>query len=106
AIEDGRARFDEVVARELETRAVELERALALARAEALSALTAEERRIGEERRRDVAERERDATAKLGDALTATQSQVEQRLAGWASDLEKLQEHLAQELQRIAQRQE
>src|SRR5438046_1852434 len=60
-IESGKASFDEVVARELELRATELERTLSFARAESLSALSAEERRISEQRRRDVAERERDA---------------------------------------------
>jgi hypothetical protein len=106
SIERGRARFDEVVSHELELRASELERTLAIARSQSLALLADEERRIIEERRRDVAERERDATAALGDALTATQQAVESRLAGWASDLEKLQERFAAELERVARRQE
>jgi hypothetical protein len=107
AIESGgRARFDAVVAQELELRATELERTLALARAESLSALAQAEREIAEKRRRDVAERERDATTRLGDALTTIQRGVDQRLADWTSDLEKLQAQVAEELQRITQRQE
>jgi hypothetical protein len=106
AIESGKTRFDAVVAHELEQRAAELERTLALARAESLSALAQTERAIAEERRRDVAERERDAGTRLGDALTAIQRSVDQRLGDWTADLEKLQAHLAEELARIGQRQE
>jgi hypothetical protein len=106
AIESGKARFDEVVGHEVELRATELERTLALARAESLSALAEAERAIAEERRRDVAERERDATTRLGESLTTIQRGVDQRLADWTSDLEKLQVQLAEELQRITQRQE
>ena len=65
---------------------------LARARADSLSALVAEERRIAEERRREVADREREATAELAEALATAQRRVEQRLATWSSDLEKLQQ--------------
>jgi len=106
AITRGKARFDEIVARELELRATELEQALALARSESLAALAEEERRIVDQRRRDVAERERDATARLGDALTATQQTVEQRLSGWSIDLDRLQERFATEVLRLASQQE
>src|SRR5215831_8983832 len=101
----GRARFDEVVAAEAEERAAELERTLARARAESLSALAADERRIAEERRRDVVERERVAGEKLAEALTAAQRDVDRRLKEWASDIDKLQAHLAAEQQRLTQRQ-
>src|SRR5262249_30064204 len=104
-IEQGRARFDEVVAAEAEERAAELERTLARARAESLSALAADERRIAEERRRDVVERERVAGEKLAEALAAAQRDVDRRLKEWASDIDKLQAHLAAEQQRLTQRQ-
>lgn len=103
-IERGKARFDEVIAEELGQRAADLERTLALARSESLSALVDEERRITEERRRDVAERERDASAKLAEKLNEAQRRVEEKLAGWGTDLEHLQESLAGELARIGQR--
>jgi hypothetical protein len=103
-LERGKAGFDEVVSREIEQRAADLERTLALARSESLSALVDEERRITEERRRDVGERERDASAKLGQALIEAQRRVEEKLAGWGTDLEQLQESLANELTRIGQR--
>src|SRR5712675_2389674 len=103
-LERAKAKFDEVVAAEIERRAADLQQALALARSESLSALVDEERRITEERRRDVAERERDASAKLAETLTQAQRRVEEKLAGWATDLEQLQESLGGELARIGQR--
>jgi hypothetical protein len=105
-IERGKAAFDEVIAREVEQRAADLERTLSIARAQSLSALADEERRIADERRRDVTERERDATTRLSDTLHGTQRGVEQRLAEWSIDLERLQMSLAEELQRIDQRQQ
>jgi hypothetical protein len=104
-IERGKAAFDEVVAREIEQRSEELERTLARLRADSLSELAEEERRIAEERRRDVAERERDASARLAEQLTVVQRTVTQRLSDWASDVEKLQEGLAEDLRRIEVRQ-
>jgi hypothetical protein len=100
-IERGKASFDEVVAREAAQRAEELENTLARARADSMSQLADEERRIAEERRRDVAERERDASARLGDQLVRAQAAVEQRLADWRTDVEKLQLRLVDELKRL-----
>jgi hypothetical protein len=105
-VERGKAAFDEVVAREAEVRAAELERTLALTRSESLTALADEERRIAEERRHDVAEREREASAKLAEALIQAQRNVEERLAQWTSDLSQLQESLATEVARLSQRQQ
>jgi hypothetical protein len=104
-IERGKKEFDAIVARELAQRAEELESTLARVRADALSELASEERRIADDRRREVAEREREATAALGAQLLAAQQAVEQRLTEWASDVVKLQEGLASELQRIESRQ-
>ena len=104
-IERGKTEFDAVVAREVATRAEELERTMARSRADALSQLADEERRIAEERRRDVAERERDAGARLGEQLVAAQASVEKRLTDWASDIEQLQEGLAEDLRRLEARQ-
>jgi hypothetical protein len=104
-ISRGKTEFDAVVAREVQQRAEELERTLARLRSDALSQLVAEERRITDERRRDVAERERAATAQLGGQLIAAQQAVEKRLTAWASDVEKLQERLRGEIDRIEARQ-
>jgi uncharacterized protein YukE len=104
-IERGKSAFDEVVATEVAERSEELERTLARLRADALSQLAEEERRIAEDRRRDVAERERDATVRLTEQLVAAQAGVEQRLGDWASDVEKLQEGLQDDLKRVEVRQ-
>ncbi|HSP71008.1 MAG TPA: hypothetical protein VLN26_01495, partial [Gaiellaceae bacterium] len=58
-LERSKAELDAVVAREVEIRAAELEHTLARSRADSISMLVEEERRIAEERRREVAERER-----------------------------------------------
>lgn len=104
-IERGRATFDEIVSTEIEERTAELERTMARLRADSMSQLAEEERRIAEERRRDVAERERDATARLSEQLVVAQAGVEQRLADWAHDIEKLQEGLTDDLKRVEARQ-
>jgi hypothetical protein len=78
-----------LVEREAEARAAELERTLARARADSVSLLAEEERKLGEEHRRELAEREHTFAASLTEALTNTQTQVEQRLAGWAQDLDR-----------------
>lgn len=104
-IERGKAEFDVVVAAEVSERAQELQRTLARLRADALSGYAEEERRIAAERRLDVAEREREATAKLGEQLLGAQRAVEQRLAEWASDVEKLQEGLTVEVKKLETKQ-
>ncbi|HEX6761969.1 MAG TPA: hypothetical protein VF094_04130 [Gaiellaceae bacterium] len=97
----GRAEFDAAVAAEVEERRRELELTLARERAESLSLLVDEERRIASERRADVAERERTAGEQLAAQLVAAQKAVEQRFSDWTSDMEKLQESLAEELRRL-----
>jgi hypothetical protein len=103
-IERGKNEFDTVIAREVEQRSQELEQTLARTRAESISQLAEEERRIADERRRDVAERERDATLKLGNQLLAVQGAVEQRVADWTGDVEKLKTGLDAELMRLEAR--
>jgi uncharacterized protein YukE len=104
-IERGKGAFDEVVTREVQQRAVELEQTLARQRADSLSHLAEEERKIADERRRDVLARERDAGTRLGEQLTEVQRLVELRLTDWASDVEQLQEGLNEELRRVEARQ-
>jgi hypothetical protein len=100
-LERGKATFDEIVGRELAQRAEDLQNTLARARADSLSQLAEEERRIAEERRRDVTEHEREASANLGRQLLQAQAAVEQRLGNWQTDVEKLQQGLTDELKRI-----
>jgi hypothetical protein len=98
-------RLDSVVSREVEARAADLERTLARARADSLSKLAAEERRIGEERRLALAERERQAGAELNEALVQAERRVGHRLAELNADLERTEQALASQLKTIADRQ-
>ncbi len=100
-----RARLTSLVAREAEERGVELERTLARARADSISLLAEQERRIAEERRRAAAEREQEAGSSLAEALASAQAQVERRLGEWRDDLDRAQRGVATELERLAQRQ-
>ncbi len=99
------ARLTALVARETEERGAELERILARARADSMSLLAEQERRIAEERRSAAAERSRVAVDELGEALTAAQQQVESRLNAWTDDLERAQHAVVEQLAQLAQRQ-
>jgi len=98
-------RLREVATAEAARQAEELERLLARARADTLSAIAKEERRIGEERRRELAERERQAGAEFAAALADAERRVQGRLAGWAEDLERAQHHLSAQLDTLVERQ-
>src|SRR5205085_4809502 len=84
-----RAQLGELVAREAEDRAAELERTLSRARADSVSALAEEERRIAEERRATFFERGQHLAASLTASLSEAQTQTAQRLADWRADLER-----------------
>ena len=70
-----------------------------------MSLLVEEERKLAEEHSREFAEREVAIAASLTEALTATQSQVEQRLAGWAQDLDRAADATKLRVGEITQRQ-
>jgi hypothetical protein len=99
------ARLTAQVTRGADERAAELERVLARARAESLSLIASEERKIVDTRRNAIAEHERASARELNDALADTQRRVEQRLAAWSEDLERAQANLFDQLQRLAERQ-
>jgi hypothetical protein len=99
------ARLGTLIAREAEERGVELERTLARARADSISLLAEQERRLTEERRRAAAERSSTVGDELGEALTGAQQQVEARLAAWRDDLERAQRAVGDQLAALAQRQ-
>src|SRR5436189_2372392 len=104
-IDEAQSRLRALVDREAADRAAELERALARARADSVSLLVAEERRIAEDRRREFAQREREYASTLAESVTATQSQVEQRLAGWAQDLDRAADVSKTRIAELGQRQ-
>jgi hypothetical protein len=102
---EAQARLRALVDGEAEERSAELERTLARARADSVSLLVEEERKIAEDHRREFAERERAVAASLTEALTNTQTQVEQRLAGWAQDLDRAAETTKLHIADLSQRQ-
>jgi hypothetical protein len=99
------ARLRRVIDREAEERTAELERALARARADSISVLLEEERKIGERRREEFVERERAVGAELTQALAATQERVARRLAEWTQDLDRAQQAFAAQVAKLAERQ-
>jgi hypothetical protein len=99
------ARLSTQIAREADERSAELERTLTRARADSVSLLAEQERRIGEERRVAASERSRVATDELGEAVTLAQQQVEARLNAWTDDLERAQRGVTDQLAQLAQRQ-
>jgi hypothetical protein len=98
------ARLHELVERETRARSEEIERMLARARADSVSLLTDQERKVAEEHRRDLADRHSRAHDAVAAALTSAQRQVDQRLAEWARDLERVQQSLGAQLSKLADR--
>jgi hypothetical protein len=99
------ARLNSQVAREAEERSAELERTLARARADSVSILEEQERRIAEERRAAALERSRTAADELGEALIVAQQQVASRVSAWRDDLDRIQNATTDQLSQLAQRQ-
>lgn len=99
------ARLGALVSREVETRGAELERTLSRARADSLSKLVAEERKVAEERRAALGERERRAGSELSEALARVERRVAQRVGELTADLDRTEQSLAAQLKTLEQRQ-
>lgn len=99
------ARLDEQIESEAAARGAELERTLARARADSVSLLQEEERKLAEEHRREFLQRQHEIADALTAQLTETQAQVEQRLMGWSQDLDRAAETTKSHLGEIVQRQ-
>jgi hypothetical protein len=84
----------------------DLQLTLARARADSRSLLEEQERQIAEERRTLVAQWEHDATAALTDKLMHVQALVEQQLAGWSQDLDRIAEATKMRIGELEQRQQ
>jgi len=101
--ERAQAQLAAAVESETQRRTGELERALARARADSLSAYAEEERRLAETRRMALEESEERLRHGLAQAFARAQGQVEQRLASWHQDLERAQRGLGERLEQVAQ---
>jgi hypothetical protein len=105
-VADARVRIHTAVEEETVAHVEEIRRAHARERADTISQLAAEERRLGEERRATFSERERRAGEALADTLADVERRLDERLQGVADDLERAQRHLESQLARLIQRQQ
>ena len=103
-IERAKLELEEVVHRGARARSAELERTIARARADSLSAFAEEERRLAENRRLALEESEQRLRHGLADAFSKVENQVERRLAAWHQDLDRAQRQLGERLEQIAER--
>jgi gas vesicle protein len=99
------AKLQELVERETARRVDELERTLARARADSSSRLAEDERKLADARRSELSQREKRLAGELGVALALVERRVEQRLAEWSGDLDRVQQGLTTRLGELAQRQ-
>ncbi len=102
---DAEARLSALIAQEASERTAELERTLALARADSASLLAEQERRLAEDRRRTAEERAEAATLSLTETLGNVQRQVDGRFRAWAEDLDRRQREVADQLAGLVGRQ-
>jgi len=105
-IDAARAEIQAAVRDETAAHVEEIRRTLSRERADTMSQLAAEERRLSEERRSIVAERERRVSESLSDTLADVERRLDERLQGVADDLERAGRHLETQLARLSQRQQ
>ena len=105
-VAEARAEIQAAVREETAMHVEEIRRALARERADTMSQLAAEERRLGEERRSVVAERDRRVSEGLSDTLADVERRLDERLQGVSDDLDRAERHLEAQLARLTQRQQ
>ena len=99
-----RSRLRAVVTELTEEHADEIRRLLARERAESISVLAAEERRIADRQRGTFEERERRVGDALAEQLMEAERRTDERLRGFTDDLDRAQRHLEAQLARLEQR--
>lgn len=103
-VAEARNAVRETVAAETAAHAEEIRRVLARERADTVSLLEAEERRLGEERRAQFAEREERSSVELTAEVLKAERRLDERLRSFGADLERAQRHLEAQLQHLEQR--
>ena len=78
--------------------------AIARAQADALSSYVAEERRLSDQRRGELAVRERELSERMAELVAAVEQRVEERLRAWEADLERAQNALQGAVATLEQR--
>ena len=99
-----RKRLRETVEEETAQHAEEIRRVLARERAESVSALAAEERKLADTHRGEFAARERRAGELLAVTLAEVERRVAERLRSFTDDLDRSQRHIETQLGRLEQR--
>jgi len=105
-VADARTALRAAVEDETAAHVEEIRRTLARERADTISQLAAEERRLGEERRSTFAERERQTSEALAATLVGVERRLDERMQGIVDDLERAQRHVETQLARLIQRQQ
>ena len=105
-IQEAKAELAAFLEQHVAERRTELERTLAVERANASHALTEQEKRLAEERRLVVARHVDEARAELVSVLAEAQSRLEQRLQGWLDDVERAQRAREADLAELNKRQQ
>jgi len=105
-VAEARTALRAAVEDETATHVEEIRRTLARERADTISQLAAEERRLGEERRSTFAERERQTSEVLAATLVGVERRLDERMQGIVDDLERAQRHVETQLARLIQRQQ
>ena len=103
-VAEARHSVKEAAAAETAAHAEEIRRVLARERADTVSLLEAEERRLTEERRARFAERAERSGAALTEEVVQAERRLDERLRSFAADLERAQRHLEAQLQHLEQR--
>lgn len=105
AIERARLRLHSFLDQEVAERGDELTRTLARLRADSISLLQEQERRLADERRQSLVEREQERADEVAGRLADAERRVDERLRGWSDDLDRAQRGLAEQLGGVEQRQ-
>lgn len=105
AFVEAQERLDALIKQAAADREAELQRTLAVARAETSALLTEEHRRLSEERRDELVRAEQRVLTELTGRLIAAQKEIEAKLAAWSQDMERVREGLATQVARLEQRQ-
>lgn len=79
--------------------------AVSRAHADSLSTYVAEERRLSDQRRGELAVRERELSERLAETLASVERRVEERLRAWEADLERAQRALEGQVSALEQHQ-
>ena len=91
---------------EAATQSEQLRIAISRAHADSLSTYAAEERRLSDERRGELAVRERELSERLAETLASVERRVQERLRSWEADLERAQRALDGQVSVLEQHQQ